>query len=665
MGSCGAGDRVVFQACPWPLRRGAVVALALVCGLAVGRNAGAHALLQHSTPESGAVLRRAPEAVTLAFSEQPEPGLSVVHVLDRLGRPVEHAPAQPVPGRPSELTVPPGVLPNGVYTVTWRTVSRLDGHVAGGTFGFGVGVAPLTPPSPQGVNPPPSPLDVLSRLFLHVGLSGLLGAAMVWTLAPRLPHIGVPAYLWGLWTAAAFGLVALGVAQAADAGVEISRLLRTSLGHALWWRAAPIAAAGLAIGIGQASERHWRKALMALGLLGGAAMLAHVIAGHAGAGSGLWRRWNILQQWGHFAGIGVWVGALAAVVLTARSRPHDATAVRRFSLGAAIALGAVAITGALRAVDEVGWSWPTLLSTEVGKLVLLKAALLALLALGGAAGRHLFVPRVPANLRGLHGLVAAQLSIAAGALAVTAILTGLALPSAMPVAGMAAPAISVAGNDYATSVRVRLTVTPGRTGINWFSVGITDYDTQRSVTADRVTLRFTKPDRPDIGASGLSLSRAADGTYQGQGANLALDGRWSVAVIVERQNRSTEVPLSLTTKSEPPTVRTVQVPGKPVLYNIDLSGGRMLSIYLDPGKAGYNTLHGTFIDERGRELELARAPEITLSRPGEIPRSRPALREGPGHFLSDADLGPGEWHLEIVATTRAGEVLRARLTVHL
>ena len=49
---------------------------------------------------------------------------------------------QPVPGDQFELRVPLPGLPNGVYTVTWRTVSKTDGHVTGGAFAFGVGTAP-------------------------------------------------------------------------------------------------------------------------------------------------------------------------------------------------------------------------------------------------------------------------------------------------------------------------------------------------------------------------------------------------------------------------------------------------------------------------------------------------------------------------------------------
>jgi hypothetical protein len=113
------------------------------------------------------------------------------------------------------------------------------------------------------------------------------------------------------------------------------------------------------------------------------------------------------------------------------------------------------------------------------------------------------------------------------------------------------------------------------------------------------------------------------------------------------------------------TVRVIQAPGKPTLYSIGFTGGRVLDIYLDPGTAGVNELHGTFTDAQGRQLDIARAPEVTAIRRGEPPRTLPVLREGPGHFFSDAAFTPGEWTLEVTAVMRTGEVLRAHLTIHL
>src|SRR5438445_10808436 len=221
--------------------------LATLVVMAFAIPAGAHALLRSSEPGVGAVLQRAPQNVTITFTEQPEPKLSIIRVLDSSGRPVDQGPAQAVPGHPLDLAVPVGPLPQGTYTVSWRTVSQVDGHVVGGAFAFGIGIAPSPAQQPQVTAPPPSPAAVAARWAMYVGLSGLLGAAWVWTLALPEPAARVRGYLWGAWGIAAAGVIGLGVAQASDAGVGFGRLLETALGRALLWRAVALGAAGVAV----------------------------------------------------------------------------------------------------------------------------------------------------------------------------------------------------------------------------------------------------------------------------------------------------------------------------------------------------------------------------------------------------------------------------------
>ncbi|HSK37645.1 MAG TPA: copper resistance CopC family protein, partial [Actinomycetota bacterium] len=103
--------------------RGRLAALAALAGvwlLASGPAAAAHGVLASSEPAGGSSLERAPAAVTLRFTERPDPGLSSVRVLDSRGRVVAGGPTRPVPGRPSELRVSLAELPAGGYTVTWR-----------------------------------------------------------------------------------------------------------------------------------------------------------------------------------------------------------------------------------------------------------------------------------------------------------------------------------------------------------------------------------------------------------------------------------------------------------------------------------------------------------------------------------------------------------------
>jgi methionine-rich copper-binding protein CopC len=163
-------------------RRLVVVLLAGLWLLVSGTAAQAHAVLRSSDPADGVSLDRAPRQVTLTFTERPEPRLSTVQVLDAEGRPVQAGKAGPVPGQPFQLQVPLGALPDGTYTVAWRTVSRDDGHVSGGSFAFGVGVAAPAAgaqgaAAPATSTPPPTPLATAGRWLLYCGLALLVGAA--------------------------------------------------------------------------------------------------------------------------------------------------------------------------------------------------------------------------------------------------------------------------------------------------------------------------------------------------------------------------------------------------------------------------------------------------------------------------------------------------------
>jgi hypothetical protein len=102
--------------------------------------------------------------------------------------------------------------------------------------------------------------------------------------------------------------------------------------------------------------------------------------------------------------------------------------------------------------------------------------------------------------------------------------------------------VEVSGSDFATSIRVRLTIRPGAAGPNEFQVRVEDYDSGQPVEATRVALRVT---RPDVGPAVLELRKDADEQWVGQGTVLAVRGRWRVTVIVEAPPEGFEVPLDV------------------------------------------------------------------------------------------------------------------------
>ena len=101
------------------------------------------------------------------------------------------------------------------------------------------------------------------------------------------------------------------------------------------------------------------------------------------------------------------------------------------------------------------------------------------------------------------------------------------------------------GNDYGTSVRVTLTVSPGAAGPNSFQAAISDYDTGDPLPVRRVELTGTPEARPGLASARLKLVKGADGSWQGKGPLLSIGGRWKLVTIVEAGGGGVSVPLEL------------------------------------------------------------------------------------------------------------------------
>jgi copper transport protein len=576
--------------------RGRLALLAPLAGLwllASGPAAAAHGALQSSEPPGGSSLERAPSAVTLRFSERPDPRLSSVRVLDSGGRVVAGGPARPVAGRPQELRLPLAGLAAGDYTVSWRIVSAVDGHRTDGVFGFGVGTAgaPGLPPAQAAAEVrlahAPSPLAVAGRWAWYWGLALLVGATATGLLVfgGHLP--GRPAVLLGLALAAAgSGLAAMTAVATTDAGVPLGDLLASTTGHWVLARAATLAAAVAATGWlltgrvaadpppGPASDgatadpradaaaggrpRHARPAakgpLVALGLAGAAGMLVHALGGHAATPSSL-RLLNLLAQWTHLLAAGIWIGGLAWLLAALRVRGgawSTREVVGRFSRLAGVGLAVVVATGAARTVDELG-GWRRLADSGFGLTLDLKLVLFAGLVGLGALNRYRLVPRFRGGGRRraaarLRRSVGAELGLAAAVLAAAALLSQLApgLPAGPTRPAPATPpALATSGADWATTVRVTLTVTPGAAGPNRFIASVADFDSGAPLPADRVELAGTPESRPDLGTARLELARAPDGRWLGQGRLLSLAGRWNLTTTIQRAGGGVVVPLAL------------------------------------------------------------------------------------------------------------------------
>jgi copper transport protein len=528
----------------------AVVALACL-GVSTPR-ASAHALLAGSRPAAGESLARPPHQLTLSFTEAPDPRLSSVELLDATGAVVAGAlPAQSVAGHPAQLRVAlTRTLPDGTYTVHWRTVSRIDGHVAESSFVFAVGTAAPPGAAAGGASSTPASLtaaQAVGRWLLYWGLALLVGAAAVSFLVAgaAAPSYG-RALLAAAWVLCAGGVAVMTLAERAIVGVSLSTLLGAGAGQPFVARAIAVAVCGLAVAA--FAWRPGRATVAAVGLCAAAALLVHVHGGHAD-GRSPFRLLDLAVQWAHVTAVGVWIGGLAWLLLGLRgtSRAERAGRVRAFSTLAGVALVVVLATGVARAAAELG-TLGDLVHTSFGVALLAKLALVAVLVGLGAVNRYRVVPALAAEPGAAHtfGRVArAELVVAAAVLAATAVLSGLAPGSlSAAAAGNNPGSVVVVAGDQARTLTVRLTVTPGRAGANTFAVRVDRYGTVTPAPARSVALDFTLPSHVGLGAN-LALRRGADGVWRGRGLQLSIVGDWRCEVVVGPPATAVVVPLTV------------------------------------------------------------------------------------------------------------------------
>jgi copper transport protein len=641
-----------------PRRLVACLALLALVGVAGNRGVEAHAALRLSTPLSGVALGDTPTAVRLTFSEPPDVTLSEIRVVDTAG--VAYQLGQPLPtaGDPLSLFVNIKPLDRGVYTVTWRTVSSVDGHASAGTYAFGVRAEP-TAGATSTTTPPVSLSEIVARWVLIVGLVMLLGGA-----AASVARFGGGSELAiaGIGCGIALtGVVLLAIAQTENAGASLARLLTTNIGRALLWRFAAIAVAAAALvtalraGRQRAANRRTAMGVVLLATL--AAMAAHVSGGHAAANP-TWTLATVASQWAHFAAVGIWLGGLGPLLLGLQGAPAAAKteAVRRFASVATIAVIVVAVTGVTRTFAELS-GWSDLTSTGYGLAVLVKIALtIGIVAL--AAGNHWRnVARAAADLRPLRRAATGELTLAIGALAAAAVLG--AFPP--PAAALRDPSGLVAtGADFGTTLRVRLTTPSDQPGPNRFVVQVVDYDSQEPIDARNVSLRFTPLDDPGIASTTLDLLPGPDDSFVGSGANLAFDGRWRLTALIERAGNSVEVPMEVETRSPQQFLAVARPPGQPRTYRIQVEGAGHIWISPDPERPGRSTVTITCFD-LVQDLQSVQNIVVTAGAGSGPAREQVVRRVNPSTFVTDIDLQPGLNRIAVVARAPNGTRLRGVL----
>src|SRR3954453_17690303 len=119
-----------------------------------------HALPTTYNPEPNSIINKnqtIPSKITISFSERPDPKVSSIEVLNSHNKRVNNNDFK-ITGqknnREATVTLDKNTLSDGVYTVSWLTMSLDDGHIAKGSYVFGIGdIADSSAPSLSGSVP--------------------------------------------------------------------------------------------------------------------------------------------------------------------------------------------------------------------------------------------------------------------------------------------------------------------------------------------------------------------------------------------------------------------------------------------------------------------------------------------------------------------------------
>lgn len=547
---------------------GMVLALALLVGQALP--AFAHANLISSDPPAGAVLAASPASIVLDFSEEVDPALATLRLVDADNREVPVGPAVIDPASPRQLQLELPPLPESAYNAVWQVRSLVDGHITYGSvpFSVGRGLPPVgllpAPGAPTPASAGPALADTLLRwgTFLAAALlaGSMLFPVLVWKPAyasvvspPAVTKAsGVPGVRWlaqaGLAGMVFFSVTAL-LYQAHSTAFALPEVgFRAALVQLLWSRSGGFlfirlilagllwlqlhrlvspGAPGGELAEPRVSSRSWLAAAGLAALL----LLTISLQSHSAA---LASPLAIAADFLHLLAMSAWIGGLLPLALVLRSGEVPASIlVPRFSRVALASVAILALSGLALAYLHVG-TLEALAATLYGRVLSVKTVLFGLLVALGALNLLALTPRLASpgskGLRWLRRTLRAELLLGALVLLASGVLAGV---SPAFEALVAERRLGYAGSVRQGGMSLSLWVAPRLAGYNEIAVDISGVGRQPAGSEAEVILRASMRDH-DMGVMQVQALPLGGRRYGVQGSHLAMAGNWEVEVIVRR-----------------------------------------------------------------------------------------------------------------------------------
>jgi copper transport protein len=542
------------------LRHGGLAAacaatLALILAVAVVSPALAHAELVTSSPGAGEVVAEPPAELVLLFNEPLESGFSAVDVADAAGVSVVADAGTVDASDDHQLHVELPPLEDGVYTVTWRSLSAADGHDASGFFSFGVG--DVTQPVPGGGGRHGSGdrdwLGAAGRWVGYLGLLAGLGLPViaVTVLRRRLRTDALRAVAGLMALSGAAVLVMLLWSAVSTAQGDLPGYVLGSRNGSLQLARAAVMIAG-AVAVWVLAGRMPVRALAAAAAVGMGAAILLAASGHAAGLAGLA---PILGQVVHVAAVAVWLTGVASLLVCvarpgwlAAHQPPMQVLVPRFSSMAIASIGLVVVSGLYASWSLTG----TLLDfgTPYGQVLLVKLGL-AVVALAIGALNYFDGGRGMQLVAGFRARLVAEVSTAAAILVASALLS-----TTPPLEGARGVAIQPVPDAFGNVLPgMRLELSPGRPGVNRISVTAVGalgtapmelaLDSLDGGTRTRIALRHiggpSMPDMPGMEHGAGDSGEDQEDQWVADALVLPAGSSWNASVRILNQPGGSEV----------------------------------------------------------------------------------------------------------------------------
>jgi copper transport protein len=554
-----------------------------------------HANLRGADPPQGSRLPVLPPSIRLWFDEAVVPEVSTLRVMDRSGRVVKEGPLKLTDPERTAAAFDLERLDPGAYTVAWKVLSAVDGHVTRGVFPFAyvppgseaaVGALPTTAAAAPGEAAWTWGLRALrvAAVWAHLlTLLGVTGACVIWlavvrpleagraTEKPprRLPPALARLLLRGAVVSILSGILSLQLEWLQVSDAPAAQTLQVlvffpAIPVALGTRSSIATFIRLALLTGVASLASRLRERDPIALPGMLALemgcLASVaLTSHTAAAGGPW--WAI-PDFVHLATASLWLGGLILLARIALAQGGDRRsgladtplrdAMRRFTPWAAGSVVLLVLTGVASGTVHVA-TWAALWRTLYGGALATKAALLlpllALALLNTLWCRGKLSERGPGT--GDRGSVGAQVwawgerrfrrgdwavrgevILAGAAVLCAAALTQLPPPKES--AFEAPPPITLQGRADGLAMAITITSPQGLLGPSRVALSILDLQGQAPGPDARVILRPEMVEH-EMRVLPITAKPRGDGWYDGE-VFFSMLGRWDLQVVVRRKD---------------------------------------------------------------------------------------------------------------------------------